>query len=246
MNNDRKKACADLESYPDLKKYSILIAEDDLVALDSLARILKRYFKEVYTATSGQDAYSKAINEKIDIILTDMRMPHQDGADFIKQLRDIEINTPIIFMSAYSDSPTLLKVIPLNITEYLLKPIQIDDVLHICEKIIEKREIPLKESNSMKIVYQLPNGIHIDIANKIIMNGNTMIFLTKKEFNLLSLLVKHRHSILDKTQIEYFLWDGEIIAESSVKTLIKKLRTKIGEESIITVKNIGYKISALS
>jgi DNA-binding response OmpR family regulator len=69
-----------------------------------------------------------------------------------------------------------------------------------------------------------------------------MILLTKKEFELLSLLIKNKQSVLSKTQIEYLLWDGEIVSESSVKTLIKKLRSKIGEESIATAKNLGYRV----
>lgn len=73
-----------------------------------------------------------------------------------------------------------------------------------------------------------------------------MIFLTKKEFELLTLFVKNKYSVLSKTQIEYAIWYDEMTSESSVKTLIKKLRSKIGEEAIITVKNIGYKINILT
>jgi two-component system, OmpR family, response regulator VanR len=129
-----------VESYNEFKKYSILIAEDDPIALNSLVNILKRYFKKVLTAINGIEAYETALSQKVDIILTDMRMPHQDGADFVKQLRKLDVNLPVIFMSAHTDSKTLLRIIPLNITDYLVKPIQIDQVLQLCQELFKKKE----------------------------------------------------------------------------------------------------------
>lgn len=231
-----------MERYPELRKYSILIAEDDPVALSSLQNILKRYFKKVLTAGNGHEAYDQTLNENIDIILTDMRMPHQDGADFVKYLRQLDLNIPVIFMSAHTDSASLLKVIPLNITEYLVKPIQIERVLQLSHELFAKKAALLSTFDPEKHQFTLKSGVEVDLSNKIITYHDTMILLTKKEFELLSLLIKRRYSVLEKSQIEYLLWEGEVISESSVKTLIKKLRSKIGEDSIITVKNLGYKI----
>lgn len=232
-----------MESYDDFKKYSILIAEDDPIALGSLATILRRYFKNVFTASNGYDAYEQVLSQKIDIILTDMRMPYQDGADFIKQVRELDQNLPVIFMSAHTDSKTLLRVIPLNITDYLIKPIQIDQVLYLCKELFKKKSEFTSQSNTTKSLYQLKNGVDVDLVNNIVRDKGEMVLLTKKEFELLSLLIKNKQSVLSKTQIEYYLWDGEIVSESSVKILMKKLRAKVGEESIITVKNLGYQIS---
>lgn len=240
----RGKKC--VESYNDFKKYSILIAEDDPIALNSLVNILKRYFKNVFTAVNGSEAYDKALSKKIDIILTDMRMPNQDGADFIKQLRELDVNLPVIFMSAHTDSKTLLRIIPLNITDYLVKPIQIDQVLKLCQELFKKKEAILSEQQVAKHLYQLDSGVVVDLAHRVVTKEGEMILLTKKEFELLSLLIKNKYSVLSKTQIEYLLWDGEIVSESSVKTLVKKLRSKIGEESIATAKNLGYKICIAS
>jgi DNA-binding response OmpR family regulator len=235
-----------VESYNEFKKYSILIAEDDPIALNSLVNILKRYFKKVLTAINGIEAYETALSQKVDIILTDMRMPHQDGADFVKQLRKLDVNLPVIFMSAHTDSKTLLRIIPLNITDYLVKPIQIDQVLQLCQELFKKKESIVYEQQAAKHLYQLNSGIIVDLARKVVTKEGKMILLTKKEFELLSLLIKNKQSVLSKTQIEYLLWDGEIVSESSVKTLIKKLRSKIGEESIATAKNLGYRICITS
>jgi DNA-binding response OmpR family regulator len=224
----------------DLKQYSILIVEDDEIALTSLSNVLRRHFKNVFSAINTHAANDIILSQPIDMILTDMRMPYQDGADFIKHLRDTGSHIPVVFMSAYTDSQTLLKVIPLNASDYLIKPIEINTVLALARKILLDKSSPkLYDKN----FFTLPNNIQIDLSNKTVSTAEEMIFLTKKEFQLLTLLVKNKHSILSKTEIEYALWDNEIVSESSVKTLIKKLRAKIGEEAIVTVKNIGYKIN---
>ena len=233
------------KSYEDLQNYSILIIEDDTLALSFLANIMRRYFKNVITAANGNQAGDIVLSQHIDIILTDMRMPYQDGADFVKQLLELDLNIPVIFMSAYTDSETLLRVIPLNITDYLIKPIEIDKVLALAKKSLEGKAAATNNNHVEKNIILLVNGITIDMMHKVVSKDNEMIFLTKKEFELLTLFIKNKYSVLSKTQIEYAIWYDEMTSESSVKTLIKKLRSKIGEEAIITVKNIGYKINIL-
>lgn len=235
---------ADKLVYEELKPYTILIVEDDESALITLANILKRYFKNVLVATNGYEASDYILSQKVDLILTDMRMPEQDGIDFVKHLRKLEFDLPVIFMSAYSDSETLLKVIPLKITDYLIKPIQINQILELSQKIFKEKTNIVEKRRSEKYLHELKNGITIDLGDKTVFQNGELILLTKKEFELLSLFIENRNSILTKTQIEYVLWNGEMVSESSVKTLIKKLREKIGEDSIVTVKNLGYKISA--
>ena len=233
----------DRSYYEMLNGYTILIVEDDEIALVSLSNILKRYFKKVLIATNGHEASDCVMSHSIDIILTDMRMPEQDGIGFIQQIRDEAFETPVIFMSAYADAQTLLKAIPLKITDYLIKPIEINKVLTICSRLVQEKIDRHEKQRIQKYTYRLKNGIAIDLGDKTVHHDNEMILLTKKEFELLSLFLKNRNAVLTKNQIEYALWSGEMVSESSVKTLIKKLREKIGEESIQTVKNIGYKIS---
>ncbi len=233
----------DRSYYEMLNGYTILIVEDDEIALVSLSNILKRYFKKVLIATNGHEASDCVMSHSIDIILTDMRMPEQDGIGFIQQIRDEAFETPVIFMSAYADAQTLLKAIPLKITDYLIKPIEINKVLTLCSRLVQEKMDRHENQRMQKYTYRLKNGIAIDLGDKTVHHDNEMILLTKKEFELLSLFLKNRNAVLTKNQIEYALWSGEMVSESSVKTLIKKLREKIGEESIQTVKNIGYKIS---
>lgn len=223
-----------MERYKLLKKATLLIAEDDPIAMVPLSNTLKRYFQTVYTASDGNEAYRYFLDHPIDLILTDMRMPNRDGIALIQMVRTIKPHMPILIMSAFQDTETLRKAIPLHVIDYLIKPIQIDEILELALKSLA--------SKPMEAI-QLKNNIRVDISRKTIYQEDQLIPLTKKEFELLQLLIENPHSILSKEQIENALWNGDIISESSVKTLLKKLRDKIGEDAVITVKNLGYKIA---
>lgn len=216
-----------------LKKSTVLIVEDDPIAIIPLSNTLKRYFKTVITASDGDEAYQVFLNNPIDLILTDMRMPNCDGIALIETVREINPKTPVIIMSAFQDSDTLRKVIPLHVSDYLIKPIQIEEVL----------ELSLKSLARHPHAIQLQNSLCVDITHKTVYKNDQLIPLTKKEFELLELLIEHSQSILTKAQIEEALWNGDFISESSVKTLLKKLRDKIGDDSVITVKNLGFRIN---
>lgn len=222
-----------MERFKKLKRATLLIAEDDPIAIAPLSNILKRYFKTVFTASNGDEAYQYFLDNPIDLILTDMRMPSRDGISLIHMVREINPKIPVIMMSAFQDSETLRKVIPLHVTDYLIKPIQIEEVL----------ELSLTSLGSQTTeAIQLKNNIRVDISQKTVYKDDQLIALTKKEFDLLQLLIENSNSILSKEQIENTLWNGDIISESSVKTLLKKLRDKIGGDSIQTIKNLGFRI----
>lgn len=225
-----------------LKRYSVLIVEDDEIALMYIARMLKRYFGTVITASDGAEAIEKAFRYPIDLILTDMCMPHCDGAGFIRKIREYHDDVPVIVMSAYTDTQTLLSVMSLSLTDYIIKPIHIETLLERCEETLVKRET--RDTPCMiERIYGFENGITVNLDKNTVFNQSGLIELTKKEMELLTLFLLNNDLILTKNEIEYALWDGNLVAESAVKTLVKKLRSKIGEESVMTIKNIGYKIS---
>ncbi len=227
--------------YATLKHYTILIAEDEPRPLDYLSSIFKRYFRKVLTASDGEEAFAKVLSETVDVILTDMRMPRQDGVEFVLKLRKMGIQTPVIFMSAHSDADTLLRVIPLSVCHYLIKPVETEAILELCVEALNKRP-PVSVPAAPSVRYTLTSGITVDLADNTVSRSGRLIELTKKELDLLSLFVLNPRAVLTKEKIEYALWNAETVSESSVKTLIKKLRAKIGEEAIVTVKNVGYRL----
>lgn len=228
----------------ELRQFTLLYVEDDTVTREYLSEMLQSYFYNVVTANNGKEAYEKTLlNSCIDIILTDINLPKENGLLFIDKFRKENKSIPVVFLSAYKNTETLMGAIPLNVSAFLVKPVRFEKIIEaLADALRVKQNLAFKANNENFL--QLPNGLEIDLDKKVVRNKNEILLLSKKEFELTEILVRNKKSILSRAQIEELLWNGTVVADSSVKTLIKKLRAKIGEDSIVTVKNLGYMIAA--
>lgn len=219
-------------------RYTILCVDDEKEFLEYQRSILEFYFLKVYTAVSVKEAYKVLEEHAIDIIITDLSMPKTNGIDFIKKIRAERSTLSIIVLTACFEKAFLYAAIPLGLDAYLIKPVPLKKLFTTLQHTIE-----LIESRSSK-TYALKGGTSFDVIDSVLYAtaSRKMVDVTKKELELLCLLIKNHHMILSKNVIEGYLWDCESVAQSSVKTLIKKLRTKIGESAIMTHSTIGYSI----
>ncbi|AFL68347.1 response regulator transcription factor [Sulfurospirillum barnesii] len=219
-------------------RYTVLCVDDEKEFLDYLSAILKLYFLEVYAVLSVKEAYEIIEDHPIDLIITDVYMPKINGIDFIQKIRSERSAISVIFLTACFEKDFLHAAIPLGLDAYLTKPVTLEKLFATL-----RRSIEIMENRSSK-TYALKGGVSFDLIDEVVYTtaSRKIIDLTPKELALLSLLVKNQHLILSKSVIEEYLWEFESIANSSVKTLIKKLRTKIGESAIVTHSTIGYSI----
>lgn len=224
-----------------LKKYTLLISDDDPFALKHLGQAMSFYFGEVILTDNGRDAFQKCKEHDVHIILTDIVMPEYDGINFLHCLRNEKLSIPVVCMSACSEKDILLKAIRLRVRDYLLKPLNIEHVIITLQKILAEKyyhEISIQDDQNFTLI----NGITVNLSQKTVMNKEQLIELTQKEFEMLEYLLINRKAILTRNDIETALWSDFSSGPSRVKTLMKKLRAKIGDECIMTVKNLGYKI----
>lgn len=219
-------------------RYTILCVDDEKEFLDYLSSILKLYFLKVYAVLSVQEAYDIIEENTIDIIITDLYMPKTNGIDFIKKIRDERSAISVIFLTACFEKDFLHAAVPLGLDAYLIKPVPLEKLFETIQHTIE-----LIESRSSK-TYVLKGGVSFDLGDEVVYEtaSRKIIDVTQKELALLCLLIKNEHIVLSKSVIESYLWEFESVADSSVKTLIKKLRNKIGESAIMTHSTIGYSI----
>lgn len=137
MNNESFNINKDL-----LSKATILYVEDEDTVRQETEELFTVFFGKVLIANNGKEALELFHNhmESIDLILTDLNMPIMNGIDFISNVRDINWDVPILINTGFDDSQTILKVIKLNIANYILKPIQINTTLKIISKILEETD----------------------------------------------------------------------------------------------------------
>ncbi|MDR1284753.1 MAG: response regulator [Campylobacteraceae bacterium] len=219
-----------------LAKSSILLIEDEEPLRKSFKKVLKLWVAEVYEASDGEDGLRAYERYYPNIIITDIKMPKINGLDFIETIRKTNKSIPIVVTSAYADKDYLLKSIKLLLIEYLLKPISEKDLI----KVLSSCAAKLSENDN---VYMKLGSGQYDCQNRVFIDKSGDIHaLTSKEIELLELLLQNKGKLLTKQRIEENLYIYDIAPLSALKNLIFKLRKKIGDETILSVGKLGYKI----
>ncbi|WP_122893274.1 response regulator transcription factor [Arcobacter peruensis] len=228
------------------KSLTILYIEDDEVMSNKLKNILEKIYYKVLVAKNGKEAYSIFLeSNNIDLVISDINMPQMNGLEFLEKLRSHDENMPFVFLTGRNESSKMLKAIDLNITNYLLKPIDLDKLLSVLNQIAVKK---LKQSNS----YQLNEDILL-IDNEYIWNyssntlhkNNKEVELTKKELYLLTLLFSTVNRIYSTNDIIEHIWKESFEIKdynSSLKNLISRLKKKLPSIDIKNCYGLGYKI----
>ena len=138
---------------------NILYVEDDIWSAKQIVGILRRFFKKVDIAASGFEGYELFKNNQYDIIITDINMPIMNGLDMIEKIRDMDKDISIIITSAYNETQYLTKSIDLSVDGYVLKPIDIEQLVAVVNKsakIIEEHKLNIK---NIKLISEYKNAI---------------------------------------------------------------------------------------
>lgn len=188
MNNELKTI---------LKDSSLLLVENDEKIMEKFSRLLGLYVKNIYQATSGIEALEIYKKNKPSFIITDIEMPHMDGLEFLDILRKKNENVPAIITSAYSNKEYLLQSIKLQLSDYLIKPIDHNDLMLALERVA----ISLKK-NSLQSVVEIYDGVFYKKQKKVINVDGINNKLTVIESELLEFLILNKGSIVTKKMVE--------------------------------------------
>ena len=217
--------------------YRILLIDDEDDILEFVKYNLMRDGYEVFTASNGAEGIQTALKVKPHLILLDMMMPVLDGIETCKALRSSPVlkNVMIVFLSAVGSEETQLQGYDAGADDYINKPIKMN-ILRSRVQAILKRIEPIEEDTTT---------IQIDREHYQVLKGGEKIILPRKEFALLELLHSQPNKLFTREEIYANVWGNKIVVgDRTIDVHIRKLRQKIGEEHIITVKGVGYKFSA--
>lgn len=220
-----------------IKSSTILLAEDDSFVRKTFADVLRLYCDNVIEAQNGQDAFEIFQTKRPSIIFSDVKMPKMDGLQLAKAIREIDNETPIVIISAYSEQEILLEFIKLRLLEYMIKPIKHSEfiiVLEKCAKLLEEKLV---------IQLKLSNECSYDKQNKTVLFNGEKFELTAKEAGLLELLIKNKNKLVTKEMIEYELYENKPMGDTSLRNIIFKLRKKMDPNVIKTMGSFGFSIS---
>jgi DNA-binding response OmpR family regulator len=233
-----------IENYK--KTINIMYIEDDTLATSKLKNILEKYYNKIIIASNGEDAFEKMKNEpKIDLIISDINMPKMDGLEFLEELRKDNSNMPFVFVTARDEPDKMLKAIQLDINNYVLKPINLQNLLSILDKIVDKlyKEYLTQEKNSH---IQLNTNLFWNKNNKTLISQNEVLKLTKKELMFIEILMNEENMVHKIEDIISILWEEDFLEKNyiaNLKNLISRLRNKVPTLNIENLYGMGYKIN---
>jgi DNA-binding response OmpR family regulator len=215
-----------------LNAFSVLYAEDEDGIRNNIEEILKHLFKEVITAKNASDAYKKYIQNKPDLIITDIKMGNETGLDLIKKVRENDSKTRVIVTSAHTDLDYLLEATQLHLVKYIVKPITNDNLIEALESFV-------KSYDDNKI-YNLNENWIFNSSKSIVSNGNEEFILTKKESIFLKLLIT-KNRVISYDELENAICDDDsIMTSNAMRLFIKNLRKKLPDNFLKNMQGIGY------
>ena len=192
------------------------------------------------TAGTGRVAIVIAIAEIPDLVVLDVMMPEMDGIETCRELRDIPKlkNTIIAFLTARNEDYSQIAGFDSGADDYITKPIKPRVLISRIKALLRRRSGTSDSQDSVLDVH----GLVIDRGRYLVTKNGEEFNLPKKEFELLSLLASKPGKVFTRDEILDRVWgDLVVVGDRTIDVHIRKLREKIGEDSIKTVKGVGYK-----
>tara|TARA_X000001036_G_scaffold96516_1_gene89296 strand:+ start:3082 stop:3765 length:684 start_codon:yes stop_codon:yes gene_type:complete len=217
----------------------ILVVDDDLDIIEILKYNLNKSGYLVKSAKNGIEAIKRAKKFMPNIILMDVMMPEMSGIEACSEIKQIDelSETMIIFLSARSEDYTQISAYDAGADDYISKPIKPKILLKKISNIAKK----IKSNKNMPIVLDL-GSIKINREEYLVTQNKNEIMLPRKEFELLFLLASKPEKVFTRDEIMNKVWGTQVVVgDRTIDVHIRKLREKIGDKHIKTLKGVGYK-----
>lgn len=221
----------------------ILLVDDEPDIIEFIGYNLTKEGYDVSATTSGKEAIEMAKKIQPDLILLDVMMPEMDGIETCQEIRGIENikNTLIAFLSARGEDYSQVAGLDAGADDYITKPIK-PRLLVSRVKAILRRKVGAEEVS----ISEQEGSIKIDREKYMVYKEGEELSFPKKEFELLSLLLSKPGKVFTREVILESVWGGEVVVgDRTIDVHIRKLREKLGDHYIKTIKGVGYKFESL-
>ncbi len=217
----------------------ILLVEDD----KGIARFVKKGLTEnsfsVDVATNGEDGLASVLRMKYDLIVLDIMLPKMDGREVLKRMRSVDIQTPVVFLTAKDSEEEIVHGLNLGADDYLTKPFSFNELLARIQAILRRGQ-----GFSLPSRLQIAN-LTLEPDGHRVFREKTKIELTPKEYALLEFFLRHAGEIITRTMISEKVWDYHFDTSTNIIDVhVSHLRNKIDKDFepklLHTVKGVGY------
>jgi DNA-binding response OmpR family regulator len=219
----------------------ILIIDDERTIVEFLKQGLEAQFFDIETASDGERGAFLGRTGNYDLIILDYVLPKMNGPEVLKEIRNEKKHVPVIMLTVKSEISTKEQMFSLGADDYLTKPFLFDELLMRIQAILKR---PTKiEGDFFKI-----DNLTLNARTKIIRRASQEIYLTRREFNLLEYLLRHRDQIVARQELLEHVWDYNFdpfsnSIESHIASLRRKLNQNKNRNLIHTFNGRGYKLA---
>lgn len=224
--------------------YKILVVDDESDILEFVSYNLKNAGYMVFIAENGRRGIELARTHSPHLIILDVMMPEMDGIETCEKLRNTHeaANSIIVFLTARAEDYSQIAGFDAGGDDYITKPVKPKVLISRVKALLKRlgsHQTVTTESEGKLLRFQ---GLEIDKERHLIICDGKEITLPKKEFNLLLLLTSRPTKVFTREEIFSRIWGEEVfVGDRTIDVYIRKLREKIGEDSIKTIKGVGYK-----
>ncbi|MGM0587537.1 MAG: response regulator transcription factor [Bacteroidota bacterium] len=225
-----------------MAKQTILVVDDEQDLLDLIEYNLRKEDFDVIKAEDGEEGIAQAREHKPDLVLLDIMMPKMGGLEVCDVMREDDQlkHIPIIFLTARGDEKTEVEGLNKGGDDYITKPISTTKLVSRIKAVLRRFEETQIPEN--KIV---AHDLEIDRDRYIVVRGEETFQLPRKEFELLYFLASRQGKVMDRQTLLNEVWGDNIyVVDRTVDVHVRKIREKLGDEYIETVKGVGYRFKA--
>ena len=218
--------------------FQILVVEDDMELNRSVCSFLNQSGYEATGCLNASDAYDAMYETVFDLIVSDIMMPDVDGFEFVKTVRSLNENIPILFMTARDDFASKQRGYRIGVDDYMVKPVDLDELFLRIGALLRRAKI----ASSRKLTV---GSFTMDADEHTAYLNDEEINLTNREFSLLYKLLSYPKKTFTRSQLMDEFWDADTASgPRTVDVYMTKLRSKLSEcedFEIVTVHGLGYK-----
>ena len=212
----------------------VLLLEDDTLLGETLLDLLEESAYDALHVVNGQEALDATYNSKFDIYLLDINVPLLDGVSLLRELRGANDVTPAIFLTSHKDKETLERGFLSGADDFITKPFDNDELLWRIEAVLKR----YKQNEAIQI-----EAFKHDKTHKSISYKEKTLELSKKEYELLVLLLTHINTTVPKELIFDELWSShEGGSDGAIRVYINRLKQLLPDVKIENIRSVGYKL----
>ncbi|WP_370980589.1 response regulator transcription factor [Agaribacterium sp. ZY112] len=223
----------------------ILIIEDDYAIMRGLRDSYDQKGYDVSFEMDGEKALNTALNNEFDIILLDLMLPLMNGFEICEKIREADIDTPIIMLTAKGEEENIVRGLNLGADDYVVKPFSINQLHARCEAFIRRYKAKQPQ------LFEFSDYILDTKAKTLTHKERGLIKLTPKEYKMLLYFLRKQGQALTRNNLLNAVWHSSILTtERSVDRCVNTLRKKIEQDSkkpryIVSIRDVGYRFNLL-